>query len=54
MRSDATQLTELIARADAGELKIEVAERRPLTDLATVHDEATAGRLAGKTILIPV
>ena len=52
-RSDATQLTELIARVDAGELKIEVAERRPLTDLAAVHDEATAGRLAGKTVLTP-
>ncbi|MGW0810838.1 NADP-dependent oxidoreductase [Nonomuraea sp. NPDC002799] len=53
VRSDATQLTELIARVDAGELKIEVAERRPLTDLAAVHDEAAAGRLAGKTVLIP-
>jgi NADPH:quinone reductase-like Zn-dependent oxidoreductase len=52
-RSDATQLTELVARVDAGELKIEVAERRPLTDLAAVHDEATAGRLAGKTVLTP-
>jgi NADPH:quinone reductase-like Zn-dependent oxidoreductase len=52
-RSDATQLTELVARVDAGELKIEVAERRPLIDLAAVHDEATAGRLAGKTVLTP-
>jgi hypothetical protein len=30
-----------------------VAARRPLTDLAAVHDEAVAGRLAGKTVLIP-
>ncbi|SNT10983.1 NADPH:quinone reductase [Streptosporangium subroseum] len=52
-RSDATQLTELVTRVDAGELKIEVAERRPLADLAAVHDEAAAGRLAGKTILTP-
>lgn len=52
-RSDAAQLTELVTRVDAGELKIEVAERRPLADLAAVHDEATAGRLAGKTILTP-
>jgi hypothetical protein len=34
-------------------LKIEVAERRPLTDLAAVHDDAVAGRLAGKTVLVP-
>ena len=52
-RSDAAQLAELVARADAGDLKIDVAERRPLTDLAAIHDEAVAGRLVGRTILIP-
>jgi NADPH:quinone reductase-like Zn-dependent oxidoreductase len=52
-RSDAAQLTELVARVDAGELRIEVAERRPLTDLAAVHDQAAAGRLPGKTVLTP-
>jgi NADPH:quinone reductase-like Zn-dependent oxidoreductase len=52
-RSDAAQLAELVTRADAGELKIDAAARRPLTDLAAVHDEAVAGRLPGKTILIP-
>jgi NADPH:quinone reductase-like Zn-dependent oxidoreductase len=53
VRSDADQLGELAARVDAGDLKIHAAERRPLTDLAAVHDEAAAGRLAGKAILIP-
>src|SRR5580700_4975925 len=52
-RSDAAQLAELVARVDAGDLQIEVAERRPLTDLAAVHDEAVAGRLPGKTVLTP-
>jgi NADPH:quinone reductase-like Zn-dependent oxidoreductase len=53
LRSDAAELAELAARVDAGDLKIEVAGRRPLADLAAVHDEAAAGRLAGKTILTP-
>ncbi len=53
VRSDASQLAELVARVDAGDLEIEVAERRPLTALAAVHDEAAAGRLAGKTVLTP-
>jgi NADPH:quinone reductase-like Zn-dependent oxidoreductase len=53
VRSDPAQLTELVTRVDAGELKINVAERRPLTGLAAVHDEAAAGQLAGKTVLIP-
>ena len=53
VRSDAAQLAELVARVDAGDLQIEVAERRPLADLAAAHDQAVAGRLAGKTVLIP-
>jgi NADPH:quinone reductase-like Zn-dependent oxidoreductase len=53
LRSDAAQLAELVARVDAGELEIEVAERRPPADLAAVHDQAAAGRLAGKTVLTP-
>ena len=53
LRGDAAQLAELVTRVDAGDLEIEVAERRPLTDLAAVHDQAAAGQLAGKTVLIP-
>jgi NADPH:quinone reductase-like Zn-dependent oxidoreductase len=54
VRSDAAQLGELVARVDAGDLAIDVAQRRPLADLAAVHDQAAAGRLpGGKTILIP-
>jgi NADPH:quinone reductase-like Zn-dependent oxidoreductase len=53
VRSDASELAELVARIDAGVLQIEVAERRPLTDLAAVHEEAAAGRLSGKTVLTP-
>jgi NADPH:quinone reductase-like Zn-dependent oxidoreductase len=53
VRSGASQLAELVTRVDAGVLQIEVAERRPLADLAAVHDQATAGRLAGKTVLTP-
>jgi len=52
-RTDAAQLGELVSRVDAGKLKIDVAQRRPLTDLAAVHDQAVAGQLPGKTILIP-
>jgi NADPH:quinone reductase-like Zn-dependent oxidoreductase len=53
VRSDASQLAELVARVDNGDLQVDVAQRRPLADLAAVHDQADAGRLAGKTILTP-
>jgi NADPH:quinone reductase-like Zn-dependent oxidoreductase len=52
-RSDAAQLASLVARVDAGDLRVDVAARRPLTELAAVHDEAVSGKLAGKTVLIP-
>ena len=52
-RSDAAQLADLIARIDAGELRVAAPVRRPLTDLAAIHDDAVAGRLVGKTVLIP-
>lgn len=53
VRGDAADLARLVAGVDAGELTVNVADRLPLTDLATVHDRAGAGRLPGKTILVP-
>jgi NADPH:quinone reductase-like Zn-dependent oxidoreductase len=52
-RSDASQLAELVSRVDSGDLKIWVAQRRPLTELRAVHDQVAAGELPGKTVLIP-
>lgn len=53
VRSDAAQLAELVRRVDAGQLTIDVADRRPLTEAAAVHDDSDANRLPGKTILVP-
>ena len=53
LRSDAAQLAELVAKVDAGTLDVYVGERRPLSDLAAVHEQAAAGKLAGKVVLVP-
>ncbi|MGE4028586.1 NADP-dependent oxidoreductase, partial [Mycolicibacterium sp.] len=53
VRSDAAQLAELVSRVDAGHLRIQIADRRPLAQAAAVHDDSDAGRLHGKTLLIP-
>ena len=53
VRSDAGQLTELTGLVDAGDLKIDVGQRRPLADLRAIHDEAAEGQLPGKIVLIP-
>jgi len=53
VRSDAQQLSELVARVDRGELVVDVAERVALPDLAEVHARAAAGTLTGKVVIVP-
>lgn len=53
VRSDAAQLAGLVSRVDAGTLRIDVADRRPLSEAAAVHESSDSGRLPGKTILFP-
>lgn len=53
VRSDAAQLAGLVSRVDLGQLRIEVADRHPLDEAAAVHADSDAGRLHGKTILLP-
>jgi len=51
VRSDAAQLSQLVALIDAGELRVDVAERVPLADLPAVHARAGAGELHGKVVI---
>lgn len=53
VRSDAGQLADLVARVDRGALTVDVSERVPLADLASVHARAAAGTLSGKVIVLP-
>ncbi|MFJ6724985.1 NADP-dependent oxidoreductase [Streptomyces sp. NPDC091281] len=52
VRSDGAQLAELVAKVDAGALRLHVADRRSLAELADVHADAGAGRLSGKTVVL--
>ncbi|GLY04103.1 NADP-dependent oxidoreductase [Actinoplanes sp. NBRC 101535] len=47
------RLTELVTMIDKGELRVEVTRRIPLTELPALHAEAAAGRIPGKTIVLP-
>ncbi|WP_138760518.1 NADP-dependent oxidoreductase [Modestobacter altitudinis] len=53
VRSDADQLAKLVALVDRGELRVDVAERVPLAELATVHAQAATGGLPGKVVVVP-
>ncbi|MCW2873145.1 NADP-dependent oxidoreductase [Actinacidiphila oryziradicis] len=52
VRSDGAQLTELVAKVDAGKLRLHVAAHRSVAELAAVHEDAGAGRLPGKTVVL--
>jgi NADPH:quinone reductase-like Zn-dependent oxidoreductase len=51
VRSDAEQLARLVALVDRGELRVDVAERVPLSELAEVHSRAAAGDLPGRVVV---
>jgi NADPH:quinone reductase-like Zn-dependent oxidoreductase len=53
VRNDADQLAGLVAKVDAGELHVDVAERLPLSELSAVHARADAGALPGKVVILP-
>jgi len=52
VQSDAGQLSRLVALVDAGELRVDVAERVPLAELAAVHARAATGDLPGKIVIV--
>ena len=52
VRADPDQLAELVGKVDGGQLRLHVADRRPLDELSAVHQDAGTGRLAGKTVLV--
>jgi NADPH:quinone reductase-like Zn-dependent oxidoreductase len=53
VRSDAERLAQLVALVDGGELRVDVADRVPLAELAAVHAGAAAGTLPGKVVVVP-
>jgi NADPH:quinone reductase-like Zn-dependent oxidoreductase len=53
VRSEAEQLSKLVAMVDRGELRIDVARRVPLAELPDVHAQAAAGELPGKVVVLP-
>ncbi|MDF2443728.1 MAG: hypothetical protein JWR01_1931 [Subtercola sp.] len=46
------RLAELVTLVDNGEITVEVTRRIPLTELPAPHAEASAGRVAGKVIIL--
>jgi NADPH:quinone reductase-like Zn-dependent oxidoreductase len=52
VRSDAAQLAQIVARVDAGEVKVDVSATYPLSEIARVHQSGAAGNIRGKVVLV--
>jgi len=52
VRSDAAQLAELVTLVDQGVLRVDIAQRVRLADLATVHSQAGSGTISGKVVVL--
>jgi NADPH:quinone reductase-like Zn-dependent oxidoreductase len=53
VRSDTTQLAQIVDLVDLGRLQLDIKARRPLSDTAQVHKLSEDGALRGRTLLIP-
>ena len=53
VRSDAKDLAAIVARVDAGDLRIDISETYPLSDIVLVHEKGAAGQFRGKVLLVP-
>ena len=53
VRSDTTQLAQIVDLIHSGSLRLDINARRPLADTAEVHQQSEDGTLRGRTLLIP-
>ena len=52
VRSDAEQLSQLTELIDRGDLRVDIAERVPLAELAAVHAKSDSGQVFGKVVVV--
>jgi NADPH:quinone reductase-like Zn-dependent oxidoreductase len=53
VRSDAEQLAAIVDRIDAGELRVDISARYPLSEIERVHRLGGSGQFRGKVVLVP-
>lgn len=53
LHPDADVLAQLVALVDSGDVRVEIARRVPLQDLPALHEQAEAGQVHGKVVVVP-
>jgi NADPH:quinone reductase-like Zn-dependent oxidoreductase len=49
-----SHLAEMVSRLDEGGFELAIVDRRPLQQLRAVHEDASNGKLVGKTVITVV
>ncbi|GAA1750002.1 NADP-dependent oxidoreductase [Aeromicrobium alkaliterrae] len=50
---DNATLSHLVSLVDSGDLRVEIAQHVPLSELPTIHAQADAGQVHGKVVAVP-
>jgi NADPH:quinone reductase-like Zn-dependent oxidoreductase len=53
VRSDPTELAQIVKQVEAGTLRLDISDRRPLAETPIVHEQSQSGAVRGKVVLIP-
>jgi NADPH:quinone reductase-like Zn-dependent oxidoreductase len=53
VRADVEQLAQIVALVDSGDVRVDVAQRVPLSGLPAIHAQSAAGELRGKVVAVP-
>lgn len=53
VRPDVDELAQLVSLVDSGDLRVEVTRRVPLNELPAIHEQAAAGQVYGKVVVVP-
>lgn len=53
LHPDAETLTRLVSLVNNGELRVDITERLPLSDLPVIHQQAGEGKVRGKVVFYP-
>jgi NADPH:quinone reductase-like Zn-dependent oxidoreductase len=53
VRSDPAQLTQIVQQIEAGALRLDISDRRPLAETPLVHEQSESGAVRGRVVFVP-
>jgi NADPH:quinone reductase-like Zn-dependent oxidoreductase len=53
VRSDPAELAQIVDRIEAGDIRLDISDRRPLAETRLVHQHSESGAVRGRVVLVP-